>query len=29
MTNEMGQHFEDAVAMSFNMHFYRALKVPA
>lgn len=26
MTNEQGQHFEDAVAMSFNMHFYRALK---
>jgi hypothetical protein len=26
MTNEMGQHFEDSVAMSFNMHFYRALK---
>jgi hypothetical protein len=26
MTNEHGQHFEDHVAMSFNMHFYRALK---
>eukprot|EP00286_Rhodomonas_abbreviata_P023316 CAMPEP_0181304224 /NCGR_PEP_ID=MMETSP1101-20121128/9026_1 /TAXON_ID=46948 /ORGANISM="Rhodomonas abbreviata, Strain Caron Lab Isolate" /LENGTH=1213 /DNA_ID=CAMNT_0023409947 /DNA_START=10 /DNA_END=3651 /DNA_ORIENTATION=- len=26
MRNELGQHFEDAVAMSFNMHFYRALK---
>ena len=26
MTNEHGQHFEDNVAMSFNMHFYRALK---
>ena len=26
MTNEHGQHFEDHVSMSFNMHFYRALK---
>lgn len=26
MKNELGQHFEDQVAMSFNMHFYRALK---
>ena len=26
MTNEYGQHFEDRVSMSFNMHFYRALK---
>lgn len=26
MVNELGQHFEDKVAMSFNMRFYRALK---
>ena len=26
MINEVGQHFEDRVAMSFNMRFYRALK---
>lgn len=26
MVNELGQHFEDRVSMSFNMRFYRALK---
>uniref|UniRef100_A0A7S1EIS3 DEX1 C-terminal domain-containing protein n=3 Tax=Hemiselmis andersenii TaxID=464988 RepID=A0A7S1EIS3_HEMAN len=26
MVNELGQHFEDRVAMSFNMRFYRAMK---